>query len=86
MEHLGRGVYVQYNKCVLNADAREVNPVTITREEIRSVLYHALDALKACFKICVIGQPGIGKTRASMMYAIHALLFQLVSVLYVGYK
>lgn len=86
LEHLGHGVYAQEIKYGLDRDAVRGSPVTITREESRGVVEHALDVLKSHFAVCVTGQPGIGKTRGCMMYAIQALLYQRAAVLYVGYK
>lgn len=86
VKHLGHGVYVQRNKHGIDTDATVNNPVTITREESRSVVYHALDALEEHSNVCVTGQPGIGKTRGCMMYAMQALLYQGAALLYVGYK
>eukprot|EP00177_Eucheuma_denticulatum_P002706 GFKZ01004864.1.p4 GENE.GFKZ01004864.1~~GFKZ01004864.1.p4 ORF type:complete len:117 (+),score=18.35 GFKZ01004864.1:1905-2255(+) len=70
VEHLGHGVYVQHNVMALDRDAAKGSLATITREESRSVVHHALDALRSEFAVAVTGQPGIGKTRGSMMYAI----------------
>eukprot|EP00178_Gracilaria_changii_P022651 TRINITY_DN674_c0_g2_i1.p1 TRINITY_DN674_c0_g2~~TRINITY_DN674_c0_g2_i1.p1 ORF type:complete len:318 (+),score=35.79 TRINITY_DN674_c0_g2_i1:683-1636(+) len=86
VQHLGENVYAQYNKWSLDRDAAKGLPVTITREESRSVAHHALDALRNEFAVCVTRQPGIGKTRGSMMYAIQTLLHRGAAVLYVGYK
>lgn len=86
VEHLGHGVYAQQNKLSIDRDGSEGSPVTITREESRSVVHHALDALQSRYAVCVTGQPGIGKTRGSMMYAIQTLLHRQAAVLYVGYK
>lgn len=84
--HLGYGVYVQRNEYGIDRDSNENSPVTITRQESRSAVKHALDALQTRFAVCVTGQTGIGKTRGCMMHAIQALLFQAAAVLYVGYK
>lgn len=85
-EHLGHGAHAQDNKFALEIDAREGNPVTITRKESRSVLYHDRDALMERSDLCVTGQPGIGKTRVCMMYAIQTLLYQQAAMLQVkGY-
>lgn len=62
-------------------DAKEINLVTINREESSSVVYHALDALKESSKFCVTRQLEIGKTRGCMMYAIQALLYKRAAVL-----
>ena len=86
VEHLDNGVYVQYNKYGLDRDAAKVLPATIIREESRSIVHYALDALRSEFAVCVTGHPGIGKTRGCMMYAIQCLLHRKAAVLYVGNK
>ncbi|PXF44624.1 hypothetical protein BWQ96_05619 [Gracilariopsis chorda] len=61
-------------------------PVVITREESRSCVHHALDALQNEFSVAVTGQSSLGKTRGSMMYAMQTLLYRKSAVLYIGYK
>jgi len=82
VQHLGEGVYVQRNKLCLDTDSEEGNPATITREESRNVVNHSLDALGEENRVCVTGQPGIGKTRGCMMYAMQSLLNVRAAVLY----
>ena len=67
VKHLVHGVYPQHNEHPLDGDAVEHLPVTITREESRIVAFHALDALKNRFGLAITGQPGIGKTRGSII-------------------
>lgn len=64
----------------------EGKTASITTEERLSCVYHALDALQNIFRVAVTGQPGIAKTRGSMMYAIQCLLHRQAAVLYVGCK
>lgn len=86
VKRLGYRVYVQLNKHEIDTGATENNPVTITLEDSLSVMYNCLDALNEPSKVCVTGQPGIGKPSGCMLYAIHALLFHRAAVLYLGYK
>lgn len=86
VEHLGHGVFVQHNVMSLDRDGQKNSPNTIIREESRNVVKHALDALKHTDAVAVTGQPGIGKTRGCMMYALQTLLHRRAAVLYVGYK
>lgn len=86
MEHLWHGVHAQCNEYSLDRDAQKGSPTTITREESRSVVTHALDAMKSNFAVCITGQPGIGKKGGCMMYDIQDLINQGGAGLYFGYK
>lgn len=86
VKHLGHPLYVQNTPYALNSDAEKYIPATITRRGSRSVVEHALSALESEFRVCVTGQPRIGKTRGPMMYALQKLLHLKAAVMYVGYK
>lgn len=86
VKHLAHGVYSQHSILALDDDSRRNNPVTISHENIRMIMYHALDVLNEHFNLCVTVQPGIGKTRGCMMYEIQILLYQQSALLSVSYK
>lgn len=77
---------MQYGVHALDNDAEEGKTATVTRDESRICVYHGLDSLRNRRRVAVTGQPGIDKTRRSMMYAIQTLLYRNAAVLYVGYK
>jgi len=92
IEHLGEGVQLG------RTDATKVPPIdpdsmrtphTITRRDQRATVWLAIETVanpRNFSKVTVIGQPGIGKTRGGLTYALGELLWRGEAVLRVGYK
>ncbi|KAJ8601454.1 hypothetical protein CTAYLR_010057 [Chrysophaeum taylorii] len=74
-------------KCNTRADSEmSENNAVITRIEQRSAARHAIDATDYRKDVIVVGDPGIGKTRGSMFFAMQELLAQNKTVMRVGFK
>lgn len=58
----------------------------LTRSKSISVANHALEALHGRYAVRITGQPGIGKTRVSMVYAIQTFLYSKSALVYFGFK
>ncbi|KAJ8605740.1 hypothetical protein CTAYLR_007641, partial [Chrysophaeum taylorii] len=87
VQHAGYGVLVQKPSIAIDYDSvkSKINAV-ITRKEQRSVARHAIDATESSKDVIVVGDPGIGKTRGSMFFAMQELLAQNKTVMRVGFK
>ncbi|KAJ8613161.1 hypothetical protein CTAYLR_007532, partial [Chrysophaeum taylorii] len=87
VQHAGYGVLVQKPSIAIDYDSvkSKINAV-ITRKEQRSVARHAIDATESSKDVIVVGDPGIGKTRGSMFFAMQELLAKNKTVMRVGFK
>ncbi|KAJ8600955.1 hypothetical protein CTAYLR_006310 [Chrysophaeum taylorii] len=87
VQHAGYGVLVQKPSIAIDYDSvQSKNNAVITRKEQRSVARHAIDATESSKDVIVVGDPGIGKTRGSMFFAMQELLAQNKTVMRVGFK
>ncbi|KAJ8601450.1 hypothetical protein CTAYLR_009752 [Chrysophaeum taylorii] len=87
VQHAGYGVLVQKPSIAIDKDSEmSKNNAVITRIEQRSAARHAIDATDYRKDVIVVGDPGIGKTRGSMFFAMQELLAQNKTVMRVGFK
>ncbi|KAJ8605739.1 hypothetical protein CTAYLR_007640, partial [Chrysophaeum taylorii] len=87
VQHAGYGVLVQKPSIAIDKDSEmSKNNAVITRIEQRSAARHAIDATYKRRHVIVVGDPGIGKTRGSMFFAMQELLAQNKTVMRVGFK
>ncbi|KAJ8612389.1 hypothetical protein CTAYLR_009636, partial [Chrysophaeum taylorii] len=87
VQHAGYGVLVQKPSIAIDKDSKKSeNNAVITRIEQRSAARHAIDATESSSDVIVVGDPGIGKTRGSMFFAMQELLAQNKTVMRVGFK
>ena len=89
VQHLGEGVFVQWNQHGIDSESR-AQPATITRREQRHMARLAIEAvsnlMESKHKVIVTGQPGCGKTRGGLAYTLQELLSQRQAVMRVGHK
>ncbi|KAJ8602316.1 hypothetical protein CTAYLR_007706 [Chrysophaeum taylorii] len=87
VQHAGHGVLVQEPSIAIDKDSQDSkNNAVITRIEQRSVARHAIEAANERRHIIVVGDPGTGKTRGSMFFAMQELLAANKTVMRVGFK
>jgi RHS (Retrotransposon Hot Spot) family protein len=90
VQNLGHGVFVQHFTRGIVDNSSKANPKVITRRESRDVARAAVASLfepwdEEMNRAAIVGNPGIGKSRGTMMHTLQLLLVVGATVVLLAY-